>query len=93
MHRCPQAMIRAVRTMSAWILMLALLALAPPAFAQAEAAAPAEQQITETTAAALLLEAGQIDDAKRVLAHVLETNPNDYEARFLRGLIAVSEKR
>ena len=56
-----------------------------------EAAAP--QQINETEAAGLLVEAGQIDNAKLVLAHVLQTNPNDLQAHFLRGLIAVSEKK
>jgi tetratricopeptide (TPR) repeat protein len=50
-------------------------------------------QITETDAAGLLIDAGQIETAKFVLAHVLQTNPNDLQARFLRGLIAVSEKR
>ncbi len=71
----------------------AFLAVSLPALAQTEAGTVAPQQITETEAAALLVEAGQLDDAKRVLAHVLETNPSDNEAHFLRAMIAVAEKR
>jgi tetratricopeptide (TPR) repeat protein len=52
-----------------------------------------QQQITETDAAGLLVEAGQLDLAKRVLAHVLETTPDDLQAHFLRGLVAVAENR
>jgi outer membrane protein len=50
------------------------------------------QQISETEAAALLLQAGQIDDAKRVLAHVLYADPTDQQAIFLLGLIAIGER-
>ena len=64
-----------------------------PSDAQPPPQTGAQLQITETDAAGLLVEQGQIDLAKRVLAHVLETNPNDLQARFLRGLIAVTEKR
>ena len=64
-----------------------------PAFAQPTPDMNTQQQITETDAAGLLVEAGQTDTAKLVLAHVLEMNPNDLQAHFLRGLIAVSEKR
>jgi tetratricopeptide (TPR) repeat protein len=71
---------------------MALLTAGPPALAQSEANSVVQQQITETDAAALLLEAGRLDDAKRVLAHVLETNPNDNAAIFLQGMIAVTEK-
>src|ERR1043166_1725220 len=54
---------------------------------------PTQLQISETDAAGILVNQGQIELAKRVLAHVLETNPNDLQAHFLRGLIAVTEKR
>jgi tetratricopeptide (TPR) repeat protein len=64
-----------------------------PALAQPAPDTNTQQQITETDAAGLLVEAGQTDTAKLVLAHVLETNPNDLQAHFLRGLIAVSEMR
>src|SRR5258705_2715046 len=74
-------------------LLMAFLAISLPALAQPEIDTVAPQQITETEAAALLVEAGRVEDAKRVLAHVLETNPNDYEAHFLRAMIAVAEKR
>src|SRR6266446_1311733 len=73
-------------------LAMAFLAQSLPAFAQSEANPVVQQQITETDAAALLLEAGRLDDAKRVLAHVLETNPNDNAAIFIQGMIAVAEK-
>lgn len=75
------------------LLVAVFLAVSVPAFAQAETGIAAPQQITETEAAALLVEAGQLEDAKRVLAHVLETNPNDNEVHFLRAMIAVAEKR
>jgi tetratricopeptide (TPR) repeat protein len=71
----------------------AFFAVGVPASAQPAPDASVQQQITETDAAGLLVEAGQIDTAKLVLAHVLETNPNDLQAHFLRGLIAVSEMR
>jgi tetratricopeptide (TPR) repeat protein len=71
----------------------ALLGFYAPASAQPAPEPAVQQQITETDAAGLLVEGGQIDLAKRVLAHVLETNPDDLQAHFLRGLIAVSEKR
>src|SRR3981081_606392 len=82
---------RAIVTPS--FLIAAFLAVGVPAVAQPETDAVAPQQLTETEAAAVLVEAGQLDDAKRVLAHVLETNPNDDEAHFLRGMIAVADKR
>ena len=87
-------MIRADRAMTvALCLVAAFLCATPPALAQAESGPIAPQQITETEAAALLVDAGQLEDAKRVLAHVLEANPNDNEARFLRAMIAVADKR
>lgn len=52
-----------------------------------------QRSISETDAAALLIQANRLDDAKRVVAHVLEINPNDREAIFLQGMIAVAEKR
>jgi tetratricopeptide (TPR) repeat protein len=74
-------------------LVMAFLAVTQPVLAQPRTDNGVPQQITETEAAALLVEAGQLEDAKRVLAHVLETNPDDYEARFLRAMIGVAEKR
>jgi predicted negative regulator of RcsB-dependent stress response len=75
------------------LLLAAFLGASVPAFAQTQAAGEAPQQLTETEAAALLVEAGQLEDAKRVLAHVLDTNPDDNEAHFLRAMIAVAQKR
>ena len=72
---------------------IGLILVAPAAVSQTETGAPAQIQISETAAAALLIQAGRLDDAKRVLAHVLETNPKDNEAVFLQGMIAVAEKR
>src|SRR5258708_6725862 len=82
---------RAIVTPS--FLVAAFLAVSLPALAQTQADTLPPQQITETEAAALLVEAGQLNDAKRVLAHVLETNPTDNEAHFLLAMIAVAEKR
>ena len=74
-----------------WALVFLLCIAALPADAQT--GAPMQQEISETAAAALLIQAGKIDDAKLVLAHVLQVAPNDNEATFLSGLIAVAEKR
>ena len=63
------------------------------ASAQQAPEAGASVQISETDAAALLIDAGQVETAKLVLAHVLQVNPNDLQAHFLSGLIAVAEKR
>lgn len=52
-----------------------------------------QRQISETQAAGLLIQAGRLDDAKRVLADVLQKNANDNEAIFLQGMIAVAEMR
>ena len=54
-------------------------------------AAEIGQQITTIQAATLLLQAGQLEEAKRVLAISLDENPNYFEAIFLFGLIAVAE--
>ena len=87
-------MIRADRTTTiATLLIAAFLSATLPAFAQDQSGAVAPQQITETEAAAVLVEAGRLEDAKLVVAHVLEANPNDNEARFLRAMIAVADKR
>ena len=51
-----------------------------------------QQQISLTSAAALLLQANRLDDAERVLTLALQQNPNDNEANFLHGLIAVARK-
>ena len=63
-----------------------------PARAADEANAATSQQITLTAAAALLLEANRIDEAKGVVALALQQNPNDNEAIFLRGLIAIAQQ-
>jgi hypothetical protein len=58
----------------------------------AQESPPVRQEIPETEAAAILIVAGRLDDAKLVLAHVLQATPNDSEAMFLSGLIDVREK-
>ena len=63
-----------------------------PAQVQAQESPPVRQEIPETEAAAILIAAGKLDDAKLVLAHVLQTTPKDAEAIFLSGLIDVAEK-
>ena len=55
-------------------------------------AAEIVQDITNTQAATLLVQAGQLENAKRVLALSLAQDPNDFEAIFLFGLIAVAER-
>jgi tetratricopeptide (TPR) repeat protein len=62
------------------------------AVAQTEGPAPEQQEISLAAAAALLIQANQIDEADRVLALALQRNSNDFEAIFLRALIAVSRK-
>jgi tetratricopeptide (TPR) repeat protein len=63
------------------------------AVAQEQNPALVQQQVSETQAAALLIQLGRLDEAKLVLVHVLQVTPNDNEAIFLTGLIAVAEKR
>jgi hypothetical protein len=56
--------------------------------------APAPQSavpISETVAAALLMQAGRIDEAEAVLTQALAANPNDSQAQFLLGLIAIAQ--
>lgn len=75
---------------------LALAVVLPAAVcsaAPADTGQPVTQQTSETDAAAALIEGGKLDDAKRVLAHVLQLTPNDNQAIFLVGIIAVAEKR
>jgi outer membrane protein len=75
------------RTVAAAVLcIVAILA------ARAEAA-ESIQQISNNEAATLLIQAGRLDDAKRVLAFSLEQNENDYEAIFMLGLIAVAQQQ
>jgi outer membrane protein len=50
------------------------------------------REISLSEAAALLIQANRLDEAKRVLALALQQNPADYEAVFLRAMIAVAEK-
>jgi tetratricopeptide (TPR) repeat protein len=61
--------------------------------ARAQGDAPARREISETAAAAILIQADRLDDAKVVLAHVLQLTPDDNEAIFLVGMVAVAEKR
>jgi tetratricopeptide (TPR) repeat protein len=74
-------------------LALAVACLAVPPSTRAQETNAGQRTITEIEAAAILIQAGRLDDAKRVLAHVLQIMPGDNEAIFLTGMIAVSEKR
>ena len=60
--------------------------------AKAQDMVTSQQQISLTSAAALLIQANRLDDAARVLTLALKQNPNDNEAIFLHGLIAVAGK-
>jgi tetratricopeptide (TPR) repeat protein len=73
------------------LILVAALSVGIRALAHAQASAPVRQEISET--AALLIQANRLDDAERVLALALQQNPNDNEAIFLNGLIAVTEER
>ena len=53
---------------------------------------PVQRQVSLTAAAALLIQSNSIDDAERVLALALQQNPEDLEAIFLSGLIAVARQ-
>jgi tetratricopeptide (TPR) repeat protein len=72
-------------TLSAVILAFAAIT---PAAAQGQTT----QQITLDDAAALLVQGGKLAEAKRVLAAQLEKAPDDPQALFLSGLVAVAEK-
>ena len=72
------------------IALLCIAGVVAPARAQQE---PTTQEITTNQAAALLIQANQLDDAKRVLALSLQQNANDFEAIFMLGLIAVAEQQ
>ena len=54
---------------------------------------PVTRPISLDEAAGLLVQSGQIEDAKRVLKVQLDRDPSDNQALFLSGLIAVAEKR
>ncbi len=70
-----------------------ILCIAALGSARGQGDAPVRREISETAAAAILVQAGRLDDAKLVLAHVLQLTPEDNEAIFLVGLIAVAEKK
>jgi outer membrane protein len=65
-----------------------LFVLPPPPARGAEGV----RQVTNNEAAALLVAAGRFNDAKRILALSIQQNPNDYEAIFILGMIAVAEQ-
>jgi tetratricopeptide (TPR) repeat protein len=50
------------------------------------------QPVSDVVAAQLLIQAGRYEDAKAVLAYVIETDPENNDAYFLLGMIAASEK-
>jgi thioredoxin-like negative regulator of GroEL len=47
--------------------------------------------VSDTVAAALLMQAGRLEDAKTVLARALAVKPEDTQAQFLLAMIAVAE--
>jgi tetratricopeptide (TPR) repeat protein len=71
-------------------LALALTSLAASA-ARADPPAPV-QAVSGIEAAKLLIQSGDLADAKKVLASLEAANPRDDEVQFLLGLIAVQEK-
>ncbi len=73
-------------------LTLSAVILAFAAITSAAAQGQTTQQITLDDAAALLVQGGKLAEAKRVLAAQLEKVPDDPQALFLSGLVAVAEK-
>ena len=68
-----------------------LLCAAFPAFAE-EKSDGKTIALTEEQAAQLLIANNRLDDAKKLLTHVLAAKPDDTEAQFLLALIAVQDK-
>lgn len=64
--------------------------IAAPALAQQPGQAVA---ISETGAAQLLIANGRLDDARKLLEHILSSRPEDRDALFLLGNVAVAQNR
>jgi tetratricopeptide (TPR) repeat protein len=70
-------------------LLIAMLALAPAAWAQDKGQAIA---ITNLQAAQLLIANDRLDDARKILDHELAARPDDSQTLFLLGTVAVAQK-
>ena len=73
----------------ATILLAAATAFAPPAAAQDHSKTFV---ISDLQAAQLLIANNRLDDAKKLLEHMLSANPDDREGLFLMATIAVAQK-
>ena len=78
--------------MKFWIALLGAMMMAPSAMAQDKNPAPTTIVISEVQAAQLLLANNRLDDAKRLLDHLLAAKPDDSELLFLRANVAVAQQ-
>ena len=78
---------RSVRT----AILAVLLCAAGPAFAE-EKSDGKTITLSDEQAAQLLIANNRLDDAKKLLTHVLAAKPDDTEAQFLLALLAVQDK-
>lgn len=72
------------------VVLLCASLIAAPAMAQQPGQAVA---ISETGAAQLLVANGRLDDARRLLEYVLSSRPEDRDALFLLGNVAVAQNK
>src|SRR5579864_8383925 len=84
--------------MRVWIMALGAVLTAPGALAQSNGVptpAPTPAQtvvISDVQAAQLLIANNRLDDAKRLLDHLLAAKPDDSELLFLRANVAVAQQ-
>jgi Tfp pilus assembly protein PilF len=75
-----------------WIALLGAILLASSATAQDKASPARTVVISDVRAAQLLIVNNRLDDAKRLLDHLLAAKPDDSELLFLRADVAVAQK-
>jgi tetratricopeptide (TPR) repeat protein len=78
--------------MKFWIALLGAMIMASRAMAQDKNPAPTTIVISEVQAAQLLIANNRLDDAKRLLDHLLVAKPDDSELLFLRANVAVAQQ-
>ncbi len=78
-----------MRLLAAAALISLIFLVAVPVWAQDETVV---QPISDTAAAALLIQAGRLDEAKSLLTRTSQLNPEDNQVFFLLGLIAIAEE-
>src|ERR1700743_2916213 len=78
--------------MKFWIALLGAMMVAPSVMAQDKNPAPTTIVISEVQAAQLLLANNRLDDAKRLLDHLLTAKPDEREFLVLRANVAVAQQ-